>query len=424
MSTTVLVKNLHFPTSVAVTEDGEVFVAESGLAFGDAPPGGRVWRIHDNGDRDLIIDGLRAPVSGLTVLGSQLLLTEGGHPGRISLLSKSGQQQVVLDGLPGLGNYHTNMAVGGPDRWLYFGQGALTNSGIVGLDSYEIGWLARLPHAHDVPGLDIKLRTLTVETPNPLNPTSQAPACTGAFSPFGSAHPAGQRLAATVPATAAVMRVRPDGSDLQLVSWGLRNAWALGFLRDGRLIAIDQGADDRGSRPIGNAPDVLFEVRSGAWYGWPDFIAAEPVTHPRFTPTRGPAPQFVLDNHDELPTPEAPLLEFEPHVAAVKFDQFPEDSAAHAGDLLVALFGDETPMTTSSHEPRGRTLTCVDTTTWQLRPVGHELELARPIDVRFHPSGESVFLLDFGKFEMTPDGVAAEAGTGRLWQVPVTGLEL
>ena len=57
------------------------------------------------------------------------------------------------------------------------------------------------------------------------------------------------------------MRCNPDGSGLELVAWGLRNAYGLGFLPDGRLLATDQGADDRGSRPVGNAPDMLFEVR-------------------------------------------------------------------------------------------------------------------------------------------------------------------
>ncbi len=41
---------------------------------------------------------------------------------------------------------------------------------------------------------------------------------------------------------------------------------------DGRLLAIDQGADDQGSRPIGNAPDLLHDIRSGSWLGWPDFV--------------------------------------------------------------------------------------------------------------------------------------------------------
>src|SRR5260221_5716281 len=106
------------------------------------------------------------------------------------------------------------------------------------------------------------------------------------------------------------MRCNLDGSDLELVAWGLRNAYALGFLPDGRLLAVDQGADDRGSRPVGNVPDLLLEVRQGAYYGWPDFIGDDPITDPKYMPTRGAAPTFVLTNHNELPPAEKPLLRF------------------------------------------------------------------------------------------------------------------
>ncbi len=76
---------------------------------------------------------------------------------------------------------------------------------------------------------------------------------TGAFCPFGQSAPPGRRLPGQVPATAAVMRCDPDGSGLELVAWGLRNAYGLCFLPDGRLLAVNQGPHDRGSRPIGNA---------------------------------------------------------------------------------------------------------------------------------------------------------------------------
>jgi glucose/arabinose dehydrogenase len=78
------------------------------------------------------------------------------------------------------------------------------------------------------------------------------------------------------------MRCNPaDGSDLELIACGLRNAYGIGFLSDSRLIAIEHDADDRGSRPVGNAPDLLHEIRKGTWYGWPDFIGDEPITDPK-----------------------------------------------------------------------------------------------------------------------------------------------
>lgn len=131
----------HFPTSLALSDDGVLYLAESGLPFAGAPPGGRVWRIEASGDRTLLADDLRAPANGLTLHRDALYVSEGGHPGRITRLGLDGTRTTVLDDLPGPENYHTNMAVVGPDDKLYFSQGSLTNLGIVGLDAYAIGWL-------------------------------------------------------------------------------------------------------------------------------------------------------------------------------------------------------------------------------------------------------------------------------------------
>ncbi len=308
----LVAEGFSFPTSLTFDEAGTAYVAESGLAFGGVLPGGRVWRLDADANRTLLAEGLRPPVNGLAYHEGNLYVSEGGHPGRISRLDLDGRQTTILDNLPGPGNYHTNMVVFGPDGKLYFSQGAMTNTGIVGLDAYELGWLRRLPHAHDIPGCDIVLGGASVETENPLSDEPGARARTGAFMPFGTEAEPGQRIPAQLPCTAAVMRCNPEGSDLELVAWGLRNAYGLGFLPDGRLLATDQGADDRGSRPVGDVPDLLFEVRDAAWYGWPDFIGGEPITAPQYYPERGRAPTFVLANHDEFPPPERALLRFPP----------------------------------------------------------------------------------------------------------------
>jgi glucose/arabinose dehydrogenase len=307
------------------------------------------------------------------------------------------------------------MAAVGPDGKLYFSQGAMTNTGIVGLDAHELGWLGRLPHAHDIPGYDLMLAGVNVETDDPTAAAPRVRTSTGAFSPFGNQTAAGQRIAGQVPATAAVMRCNPDGSDLELVAWGLRNAYGLLFLPDGRLLAVDQGADDRGSRPVGNVPDLLFEVKPGAWYGWPDFIGDVPITDDRYRPTRGPVPTFVLANHAELPPPERPLATFPPHAAATKLDLAPAGSP-WAGQLFVALFGDEAPMTAPPGPRVGRGVARVDPSDWNVHPFLRE-PLNRPIDVRFDPTGEWLYVVDFGEFEMSDRGVEAVPGTGRLWRL-------
>jgi len=412
----LVAEGLHFPTSLAFDEDGTPYVAESGLTFGGAPHGGQVWRLRGGRDRSLVADGLQSPVNGLAWHEGALLVSEAGPPGRLTRLGLDGSRMTVVDRLPGPGNYRTNMVAVGPDGWLYFSQGAMTNSAIVGLDSYDVGWLGRLPHSHDVPGYDITLAGVNVETPDPLSDDPNATAVTGAFSPFGTPTIAGQRMAGEVPCTAAVMRCRPDGSGLETVAWGLRNAFGLGFLPDGRLLAVDQGADDRGSRPIGNAPDLLFEVRPQGWYGWPDFINGVPVTDQRFLPERGPAPVFLLADHDRMPAPERALLEFPPHTAAAKLDVAPPSRSTSAGHLYVALFGDERPMTAPPGPRAGRSVCRIDPVTWALEQILAD-PLIRPIDIRFRPGDGALHVVDFGWFEMTPQGIQAKAGSGTVWRI-------
>ncbi|HTC06204.1 MAG TPA: hypothetical protein VK749_22545, partial [Xanthobacteraceae bacterium] len=339
-NTDVVAEGLDFPTSAAVDDDGALYVAESGLPFGGARPGGRITRIDADGSSRCVLEGLRAPVNGLVWHDGGFYISEGGFPGRISRWIPGGARQTVLDGLPGRGNYHTNMAAVGPDGWLYFSQGAMTNSGVVGLDAYDLAWLKQLPHPFDLPGFDIALAGEVFPTSDPFSPGGSA--TTAAFSPFGKAEAPRAAIAGRVPCTAAIMRCRPDGSDLALVAWGLRNAYGLGFLPDGRLLAVDQGADDRGSRPIGRAPDCLYVVEAGGWYGWPDFVCGRPVTDPAFKPQRGPQPRFILADHDRLPPPARPVVEFAVNAAATKFAVLPP-AGRWPGQIVVALFGDEKP---------------------------------------------------------------------------------
>ena len=67
--------------------------------------------------------------------------------------------------------------------------------------------------------------------------------------------------------SAAVLSVRPDGSDLRVVARGLRNPFGLAFQPGtNRLYVSDNGRDDLGrSEPA----ETIVEIRPGADYGWP-----------------------------------------------------------------------------------------------------------------------------------------------------------
>jgi hypothetical protein len=408
-----VVGGLNFPTSIAIDPGGSIFIAESGLPCDGAPGEGVVSKILADGSRIRLADGLRPPVNGLTWYHESLIVSEGGNPGRISRLHpESRELRTILDGLPGFGNYHTNMVAPGPDGKLYFSQGAMTNSGVIGLDSQDLAWLREVPHNCDIPGYDITVTGFEAETRDPRSPGA-ARVRTGAFAPFGTSAPH-RRIHARLPCTASVMRCDPDGSNLELVAWGLRNAYGLRFLPDGRLLATDQGADLRGSRPIANCPDFLYEVRRGAWYGWPDFYGGRPGTKPS---------DFVLANHHELPPPERALVEFPPNCCAVKFAIIP-DGLPHARDLIVALFGDEKPMTAPAGPRVGRALLRVSPRDWSTH-VTRALPLLRPIDVAFCPLSKAAYVLDFGEFEIAGDkGVAARAGSGSLWKLPADFMDV
>jgi glucose/arabinose dehydrogenase len=416
----VFADGLSFPTSLAIGDDGSVYVAESGLPFGGAPAGGAIYRLSaDGSSRQPLLTGLRAPVNGLLWHDGGLIISEGGHPGRIVRLDLDGGEcRTLVDGLPGFGNYHTNMCVPGPDGKLYFSQGAMTNSAIMGNDSVDLAWLQELEHNADVPGYDIELADVAIEAAD----RSGTPRRTGAFAPFGSAHAPGTRIAGRTPCTASVMRCNPDGSALELVAWGLRNAYGLGFLPDGRLLATDQGADVRGVRPVWNCPDFLYEVKPGAWYGWPDFFGGRPIHDARHRAPDGSAQPFVLRNHAELPPPETALAEFALNACAVKFTLIPAP-LAHAGDLLVAQFGDERPMTGPAGPRVARNLVRVSTRDWRIHAVHAEGPL-RPLDVAFSRDAQWLHVVDFGEFEFTASKrIQARAESGRVWRIPAAQLE-
>lgn len=405
--------NLNFPSSIAVDRNGDLLIAECGLPLDGAPSGGRVLRRRRDGVVTVVAENLTPPVNGVLLSDNAVIVSIGGHPARLARLNGTRTVETIVDGFAGPGNYHLNMAVQGLDEYLYFGVGAMTNTGVVGPDGLYLAWLRRLQHAPDVPGIAVRLSGQSFQVTDPVSGEIVE---TGAFCPFGQPAAPGQVVPSGNPATASIMRCRPDGEGLEVVAWGIRNAYGLGFLSDGRLIAVDQGADERGLRPVAGAPDFLFEVKFGGWYGWPDFIGGKPITDPAFAPSRGHAPKLILENHDELPKPERPLVEFPPHSAPTKFAEIPEGADQLHGHLLVTLFGDERPMTAPEGPRMGRSVARVDPNDWSVHPVPFT-GLRRPIDIAIEARTDSVYVVDFGVFEMG-DGASVEAvsKSGLVWR--------
>ncbi len=126
----------------------------------------------------------------------------------------------------------------------------------------------------------------------------------------------------------------------------------------GKLYVTENGYDDRGSRPVWGTPDVLWEVRRGAWYGWPDYSAGEPLTNDDFKPLGKPQPAFLLAARGKTPPPAAAKLGV--HASANGFDFSRSSAFGHVGEAFVGCFGDQAPTVGKVENPVGFKVTRVN----------------------------------------------------------------
>jgi glucose/arabinose dehydrogenase len=284
-----------------------------------------------------------------------------------------------------------------------------------------LGWLEQSHRFHDIPARDIHLSGVNVQTSD-----SGIATVTGAFSPYGQATAAGQVVSGQIPCTGAVMRIPLDGDGAaELVAWGFRNPFGLATSAGGELFVTDQSYDDRGSRPVGGCGDLLWKVRSGLWYGWPDFYGDQPLNSSRqFAPPGKPIPQPLLADYPN--TPPAPDAVFPMHGTASGVDFSP---GKEFGGAYVAEFGDLTPFTGTLRAPVGFDILQVDPSTGVSHVIaankgvanGPASKLAsggleRPIALRFDPAGSALYVVDYGV--VTVDGVPqSHPGTGVVWKI-------
>ncbi|MFP5371858.1 MAG: PQQ-dependent sugar dehydrogenase, partial [Actinomycetes bacterium] len=332
-----------------------------------------------------------------------------------------------VTGLPGLGDHQANHPLIGPDGRVYWGQGSVTNMGVVGSDNFGFEWLPRFPEQHDVPGGDIVLAGRNYEVPDVLgNPLDRV--TVGAYSPYGTPTQPGQRIAGSARASGAVLSCLPDGSDLRVVAWGLRNPFGIATHPDGRLFATEHGSDERGARWIIGDPDDFYEIRDGAWYGWPDFASGVRLDDPRWGPG-GTGREPVLAEFPD-PDPPKPVASFETHAAANGFDFSRDDSFGFVGEAFVALFGDLAPVTTPRQVvPAGFKVVRVEPDTGAIRDFavnrvqGPASKLfhggfERPSHCVFGPDGV-LYVVDFGEIKIAPEkgAIRMRQGTGAVWRI-------
>jgi glucose/arabinose dehydrogenase len=412
--------DLVFPTSLEFDDQGRLYVLEGGFSYLTTEALSRVLRLDPNGPVEIARE-FRGPATSLTWHQGSFYIAEGGRPAQVTRLSADGRERTTVIGdLHTGGDHFTTDLVVGPDGALYFGVGSVTNSAVVGLDSL-MAWATMLPEFHDVSARDLKLRGINFEVPMPMGGPG-ATATTGAFKPLGQPSKPGEIIPGRFKANGVIYRVQPDGSAAEIYADGLRNPFGIGFDPGGRLIAVDQGMDVRGARPIANDWEPVWEIKKGRWYGWPDFASGLPVTNPRFKPEGMPAPQFLLAEHP--PLAGQPLARLMPHSGSVKFVFGPGGAFGHEGEMFLAQVGDFSPMTQPLPEPQGYRVVRVNLATGQesdfyvnLTPNQEGDRPERPVAVKFAPDGSALYILDFGLLQTFPMAMVPKAGSGALWRV-------
>ncbi|MEZ4599633.1 MAG: hypothetical protein R2940_07575 [Syntrophotaleaceae bacterium] len=436
----VVARGLTFPAGIAFDGEGVPYVIEAGYSYGEVFRPARLLRLKPDGSFDVIAqDEGNVPWTGLSWHEGAFYVAANGQKnpdgGKILRIENDGRISVVVDGLPGHGDHQTNGPNIGPDGYLYFLQGTATNSGVVGLDNWEMGWLRRFPDYHDKACQDIVLRGENFVTKKPQGMKGEMldkdteELVTGAFVPYGTPTTEGQVIPGEFPCSGAIMRVRPEGGKPNLVAWGFRNPFWLAFSPDGRLFATENGYDVRGSRPVFGSGDFLWEVRPGLWYGWPDFQGGRPLEDwNRLSPFSKDPLRPLLAEYPN--TPPSPTAVFAVHSSANGFDFSRNSDFGRKGKAFVAQFGDITPMSGKLLAPTGFRVVEVDVETGVVHdfavnagPVGGPASwgdtegLERPVAVRFDPDGRALYLVDFGVLTVTDKGMTPFPETGVIWRI-------
>ncbi len=317
---------LDVPIDMVFSEDGVLFVADSGVASGNP----KILRLA-NGYYEIIAENFSTPITGINYLDGNIYIS---HNGYITILRRNGSRQDIISGLPCNGDYGVSNVAFGPDGKLYFGLGTVTNSGVVGPDNL---WIFNHPLLHDEPAFGIMLMGQNFETDNIMAAGAEK-VLTGAYSSYGVTNePNEMRKGVLKKASGSILRANRDGTQLELVAWGIRNPIRIKFDRQYRLLAVNRNYDVRGSRPIANAPDEFHYIMPGVWYGWPDYVAGEPVTSPRFQPEGGAQPEFLLAEHPSIPP--RPYAEFPPHSSIRGFDIDYTGEFGPYGNIYFAEYG-------------------------------------------------------------------------------------
>ncbi len=404
------ISNLTYPVTIEFTPEGEMYLAESGFSYDHNVTTPAISHIDKKGNKKVISTAFQRPLIGLKWYKGAFLVT---HRGTLSRVTLDGKREDLITDIPAIGDHHTNHIAINDDK-VYFGQGSDTNAGVVGVDNIiPFGWVNDTPNGHDIPPYDIKLTGLNFKSKNPYdvnNPENIVE--TGAFMPFGKKCVPGQIVKGQLKCNSVVYRCNPDGSGLEVFAWGLRNPFWLSFSPDGRLLCLDQGSDPRGSRPL-PCSDSLYEIKQGAWYGFPDFLSGIPSTEIADGVKMDNPHGFVMAEHPKL---TKPLYRFPVHSVEVSMDFSSSDEFGYKGEAFIAEYGAIPASAGGQNIYTGHKVLRFDMNRLEgadfykaERPGAMGTGPERPVFVKFSPDGRTLYTIDFG--------IIGRPGTGAIWSI-------
>ena len=459
------IRGLSGPTAMTWDEDGSLLVAQGG-GYTDEPSilsfkkDGSVSSIYPyNRKIPFIVPRgsfrMYGPVNGLLVYKGRIYVSHRDENGlgRITALDHTGGYSTIVANLPTQGDFSvTDMAIDPRLGRLFFGVGAATNSGVVGIDNWE--WVQDHQKVRDQPWGRLHLRGYRFDSPNPFSGLF-GPADIAVTAPFQAFNISNEtEVNGNDLPNAAIYSCSPNGGDVRVEAHGIRYPRGIAF-NGYSLYFTNQGMELRGTRPVKNDPDALLRlIPGGTWYGWPDYTAdLQPVWDDKFQPpetmianTGYKRVLFVIDQQASNLDPKAvQMLEpnrdtllkgvFSPLSGAARLDFVPANGPFRQfrGKAVVALSGDRAPFATSGRPiigPIGYKLVLVDTDSRQVTDFvrntaggpGSRIDpknmnlIERPVDAKFAPDG-TLFILDAGRMQMHDGHEQWDAGTGKIFRL-------
>jgi hypothetical protein len=457
-----LIKGLNCPTAICWNpQNGDMFLAESGIdgsephifgyhkdhSYFNIYPWKRDISFYPTGDSVLF-----GPIGGMAAFPGGLIVSHRDRQGmgRVSILGYDGSQRTLVGDLPARGDYGvTDVCI--HNGRVYFGVGTATNSGVVGIDNFDEGWVKRYPDVHDEmyspSGDPLKIQGYRFDTPNPWAGIFTGPlSVVGPFQAFG--HSNLSRIPPSEKPNGVIYSVAIDGGLAKIEAYGLHNPRGIAFGEYDHGYFTNDGMQMRGIRPIFNDPDVISRFTSDAgWYGWPDYTTdGHQVSDPAYRP---PISMLIPSGYRELSllidqqTSKLFLAKFDDLVhgifpsmsGAAKMDFIPANSPFKdlVGSAIVALDGDRAPWAVSGmaklQVKPGFKVALVDIVNKRvsdfvrntagvpasMQPFG-TVALERPCDVKVGPDGD-IYIVDFGRMDTNSAIPRYYPGTGAVFRL-------